>query len=363
MLRRPAIAFLLGVPVVLLAIAGPATAAPMTVTNLGQPGMISAVPQPPLTLESRGSCREARTLGEANGAASPCPAGTWPTPGGREWGPSVESVRGDVLALGFATPPEDVLVTLTSNHPVGLTTPPYPGSGPGDPGRPGDPVPNVAYGPATVTADPDDPSRRLVTVPDDGRPSWAHDPMYAAVTVRTADGGGENHVVVLSPGRVTVYGTDCGEIWRDPGPTMPYCPRDVVPPGLPSMTSVRPAGVGAVPSGPSGTADSRPLPSRAAVRTGRPTARLAGRALRIVVPGASAGTLRVRATWRGRTLGEASRTVRRSGQVFVRLPVARADRRRLRTERRPRLRIVTTASVPGSRPVAKRTSVVALASR
>lgn len=362
MIRRAATATLLGSIIGVLAAAGPVAAAPVVVTNLGQPGMVSTVPQPPETVVSRGTCREARTLEEANGAASPCPAGTWPVPGSA-WGPSVEVVRGDVLALDFETAPDDVRVALTSNHPVGLMTPPYPGDGPGDPGRPGDPVPNVAYGPAAVMRDPDSAPRWLVTVPDDGRSSWAHLPMYAALSVRTAEGG-DNHVLTLSPGRWVAYGSDCGEIWRDPGAPTPFCPRDIVPPGIPLPPK------GLAPALPTGTAApaADPIPGigtarRAPIRTGRPAVRWAGRALRVAVPGTTPGTLRIRATWRGRTLGTATRTVRGARSVVVRLPLARAHRRLLRDARRPALRIVTTATVPGGRTAARRTTVVALAGR
>jgi hypothetical protein len=146
----------------MLAFAPLALADGVRVDDLGQPGAMSTVPQPALSVDVRGSCPSVRTVAEADGGASACPAGTWPEPGG-DWSPRLGVAGGDTLALTFEEPQTSVAATITSNFPVGLMAP-GPPQLPGQPPSSPTPVINDSAGAISV-APTDDPHRWLLTLP------------------------------------------------------------------------------------------------------------------------------------------------------------------------------------------------------
>lgn len=215
---------------VALAVASPARAAPasLSVTNDAQPGLASSVPQAAITVGSRGSCASLPDVAQANGAPSPCPAGTWPTMGA-SWGPQMDVAAGDTLRLTLAAPAQRVRVSSTTNYPVGLTTPPPPLGPPGSPPSPcfncNQPIPNVtmiAPEDATATADP---SVWLVTVPTLPYP-YGVNPVTVAIVASDATGASDFALMMSTP-RWDDESTHCSTIYGYawPGPPMTYsCP-------------------------------------------------------------------------------------------------------------------------------------------
>jgi hypothetical protein len=278
--------------VVLLALgAGSASARIVAVSDLGQPGMVSTVPQPPLGLVSRGSCSEPRTLAEANGGGSPCPGGTWPA-SGQYWAPQLRVASGDTVAFDFATEPDQVLVVATTNFPPNATAP--------------DPT-NVEFGPieAQVT---DDPKRWVATVPSlEHAVPVSTAPASVAVTA-IGDTGAENYALSFMTPRFAEHGSDCGNAWFVPGPPGFICPHKALPPGVPW---------GFLVSMPDATVPTVKLTELAGV--------LRRRAVRLGVRASVAGTLRVRLSWRGRVLGRGTRQLARGGKVTVRIRTSKRE--------------------------------------
>ena len=113
-----------------LTVPGAALAVPaqVTVTNLAQPGLASAVPQPPLSVPARGSCATPYSAQEANTGISPCSPGSWPANPGAgganpDWRPQVSIAGGDRLQLTFDAPADQVRYASTTNFPKGFTNP------------------------------------------------------------------------------------------------------------------------------------------------------------------------------------------------------------------------------------------------
>ena len=120
------------IAVVTLALTAPAAASAvptqLTVTNLAQPGLPSAVPQAPVSVAARASCGTPYSAQEANTGISPCSPGSWPANPGAgganpDWRPQVSIAGGDRLQLTFDAPAEQVRYAATTNFPKGFTNP------------------------------------------------------------------------------------------------------------------------------------------------------------------------------------------------------------------------------------------------
>lgn len=214
----------------LLAIA-PASAAEetLTVRNLAQPGMISTVPQAPAVITSQGECGDTRTVDEANGEESPCPAGTWPVQGDQSWfTPTVDASAGDTLELTFSPAPDFVYVSVTTAFPIGLRTPPCPSLPTGPvPCANGDVlVPNTGI---TLIAFPDvdDPSVFPVKLPA----PWPG--TQVAVTAAGPAAAAANYAFGLASPRWENETLRCGTAFFAPGDTRSVCPGDDIEGGVP----------------------------------------------------------------------------------------------------------------------------------
>ncbi len=200
--------------------AGPAVAdagaQSLTLTNLGQAGLYSTVPQPPLGLTQRGSCSRALGLGEANGGAADCSLSPWPAMGG-DWAPALEIAGGDLLELRFADPAQSVEISSTTNFPLGLV----------DPG--GSSVPNVAIIPRSLAQSTADPRVWTVIVPNplDKR---AISPATFSVAAVTALGARSFAASLLTP-RYDNYPEHCGRVYYGTNEIAGYCARYAIPPG------------------------------------------------------------------------------------------------------------------------------------
>lgn len=191
--------------------------ADMQMVDLGQSGMLSTVPQAPVAVPLRGDCPQPRDPAEANGAASRCPAGTWPEPGSADWyGPTpVDAAGGDTLQLRFPGPVTTLAVTGTTTLPIGLREPcaPLPPPGTSPPGCVGEPVPNRDLGDLQPTASAD-PAVWTIVLP-------TLDPVFRQATdmavTALATGGAQNYAFVLRGPRYVDAATRCGPTWVNTG--------------------------------------------------------------------------------------------------------------------------------------------------
>lgn len=280
--------------------AGPSLA----VTNLGQSGLVSTVPQPPLRLGSRGSCTSPRTVGEANGGTSSCPAGTWPAPGG-DWSPTERVAGGDQLQLDFATAQTGVVVNGTSNYPVGLRDPD------------GYPVANFDAGAFVVTATAD-PARWLVTVPLLDQRFQGAGAAAVAVTATDAGNVGTDFAFSVALPRFPDFGNPCGQAFFAPGQSHYVC--ETFHPGSGGSTGAGGDGGGSTKGPPPTVAPRFVLLTRPAIADGILHVRFS-------TPRAGFVTVRVRvarATVYRRRLHE-----RHGGNHSARLSLPRAARRAL----------------------------------
>jgi hypothetical protein len=189
----------------------------VVVSNLGQPGLESTVPQPPVITTDRGGCANVFDADQANGVAE-CPAGTWPAPDAG-WGPGVDVSAGDTLQLSFSSGVSAVTVAVTSQLPLGGLTDPS--------GVHHLNVNLLGPQPATPTSDPlvwsvAIPDPTLITRQAMGAPA------PFSIVATDAQGSHDFALSVLSP-RYDNEATHCGA----PGHPMPQgCPIPT-PPGLP----------------------------------------------------------------------------------------------------------------------------------
>jgi hypothetical protein len=217
----------------------------LAVVNLGSAGLQSVVPQPAVTLSSRGACATALTVQEANGGPSPCPEGAWPplgqaVPGppwdgsawGIPWASTVQIAGGDELELRFDRPMDAVEASILTNFPVGLTDPN------------GAPVPNVAIlspGAAQSTADGAVWKLSLPALIDPRARS------NSAFSI-AASAGGEEHAFALaamSP-RFADFTQDCGAAYFNdsvstgPAWSCPHLPKGGPPVVIPATQPAQP---------------------------------------------------------------------------------------------------------------------------
>lgn len=339
MKRESAAAFSVLIALLLIGVAAAsARAETVVLVNRAQPGIESTVPQSPLDLMVRGDCAFARTIDEARGGSSPCPAGTWVPPGG-DWSPTVNVAAGDRLELSFPVAQESVAVVGTSNYPVGLTDPN------------GMQVQNESLGAFSVTPAAD-PRVWAATVP--GLDSRARFEGFSAiaVTARGRDGSARNVGFRLQTPRNVDEGTRCGRAFYSASEPGYHCPGGGIPPGggrppTPGPTPTAPPSLGLTP------------PATAAQATVKVTsARIdaACSSMRMVVTPSRPGALGFRASIAGRTVARWTRTVQASVTRRMQLPLSRATRNRIRRSARTSiaLTVSTNSRVLTRRAIATR---------
>jgi len=189
----------------------------VTLVNRAQAGIESTVPQSPLSLMVRADCAFARTIEESRGGPSPCPAGTWPGPGG-DWSPTVNVAAGDRLEVSFSTAQESVAVIGTSNHPVGLTDPD------------GKPISNEPLGTFVVTPTAD-PRIWAAIVPALDFRARFEGFSAIAITAREVDGRARNVAFRLQTPRNVDESTRCGPAFYSASESGYQCPGAGIPPG------------------------------------------------------------------------------------------------------------------------------------
>ena len=289
MANRLVIALCAAVVLVGTSEAGAVAPVALTVTNDGQPGLESDVPQPPVSVAARGSCDTPFSAQEANGGPAPCPPGSWPGAGG-EWSPRVDVAGGDVLRLTFEAPAERVRVASTTNFPPGLMVPclpPTPNTPPPPPGC-GTPVPNEDIIVAQDAEPTDDAHVFTVKLPPVG-----YRPGTFSVVARAGETS-SNFALSIGTPRWKNEQTRCGTVYYDSDKVQYSCPSAGVK-GVPPIPGVAPKP--AAPTTPNSSPCATQKPS-ARVLIGR-KARLRGRVLTIGLRLPSAGTLRLIASMAG----------------------------------------------------------------
>jgi hypothetical protein len=326
-----------------LAPAAAAQAAPTTlsVANHGQPGLVSTVPQAPVLLSARGTCDQPRAVEEANGAASACPPGTWPVQGGPDWfqPTPVDVAGGDGLQLTFDVPVTSVATTITTQFPIGLTTPGCPTPPPGTPvgcTGGGQAIQNTGSALAATPVPPTDASAPLPA--GTASTTWAVIvpaglPNEVAVTA-TGPTGPANFVFGVAIGRFEDETARCGLVFSAPGQTSYRCESASQvkggPPGSGGAT-----GAGAPVATPRATL---------ALHGAKPSLR--GRTLSLGLNPSTPGTLTVTLSYgRHRLLRRELPPVAKAGPVKRTLTLSRALGKAL--ARHPKRRYVLEVSLAG----------------
>lgn len=301
----------------LLGVTAIARAETVTLVNRAQAGIESTVPQSPLDLMVRGDCAFGRTIEEARGAPSPCPAGTWTAPGG-DWSPTVNVAAGDRLEASFPTAQESVAVVGTSNYPVGLTDPD------------GKTVDNGSLGTFAV-APTEDPRTWAITVPALDNRARFESFSAIAITAREGNGRARNVAFRLQTPRNADESTRCGNAFYSASESGYQCPGGGIPPGGGRPAPPPPGQIETAPPGPGSVA-----PRRAALTGAKVSGARIGAAcssVRLLVASDARRAVAFRASIAGRTIARWKRTLQ-AGSTRVRLRISVTARTRMRRSSR-----------------------------
>lgn len=285
----------------------------VALVNRAQAGIESTVPQSPLSLMVRADCAFARTIEEARGGPSPCPAGTWPAPGG-DWSPTVDVAAGDRLEIAFPSAQESVAVVGTSNYPTTLTDPD------------GKPISNEPLG-TFVVASTADPRIWTATVPALDSRARFEGFSAIAVTAREANGRARNVAFRLQTPRNVDEKTRCGQAFYSASEAGYHCPGGGIPPGGGRPPTPIPAEIPVVPSQLVPPSLAMITMTKVKVASARIDATCSS--MRLLVAPNGPGAVEFRASIAGRTIARWKRTLQ-ARTTPVRLRFSQAARTRMR---------------------------------
>jgi hypothetical protein len=319
--------------------------ASVAVENLGQPGLESERPQPPVVVAARGACSDPLDVAAANGGPSPCP-GVWPAMGSAGWAPVVEIAGGDALELRFSQPMTQVRVSVMSNLDPSVVNPDGVQSS------------NEAVLAPTNATVGDDPLSWRVSIP---RPvsGWALGGTAFSITAKDDEDEFAFGLSLRAP-RFGDYVAQCGiahyfTLVNGLEGSTESCDRHAPPPGIPPRT--QPPTVPPPPPGGELPPPSPPPPAARPAPRPVPVATLASSqlrvrdgAVRIRLRVQAPGRLSLRLTSGRKRLATAHRPVRFAGQVTHQLRLSRTARRTM--GRRTQARLTVTMRTAG-RSVAK----------
>lgn len=316
------------------AVASPAPSS-VSVADLGQPMLMSSVPQPPVDAAARGVCAVPLDGAQANGTPSPCGSDAWPVLGG-SWGPELQVAGGDTVQLTFDQPVGDVRVASTTDFPVGLTDPD------------GHPVPNDELMAPQTAQSTGDPSVWTAVLP------VTADRRQRTFSIVAGDGTVDaNFALALQAPRYDNTATRCGTYFLAPGVTGTECDSAGIkgpPPGL-GLTKAGPPIIPTTGVTPSAEASS---PASVMLRLGARLV-LRGRRASFGVWVNRRGTLTVRLVApHGKTLATGRRRLR-AGHATVSIKLG-ADA--LAAMKASRARVHVIASFGDGRRVAKRSAAL-----